>query len=62
MVFYITQKLVIPHYQQQGYDLGYNQASVEIISVINQQGEIPIIFNNTIIWVNLNQICRGQNG
>jgi len=40
-------------------EIGYNQGQSDFIIKINNDGLIPIINNQSINWININQLCEG---
>lgn len=44
-----------PKYQTQGAEIG----AANIINTINQNGQVPVVNNNTVQWIDINTICGG---
>lgn len=49
-IYILNDKIIRPIYQQQGINA--------VIININQRGEIPILNNETINWIPIQQICN----
>ena len=50
--YILDDKVIKPHYQEQGI--------AAVINQINSNGNIPIINNGTVQWIGLQQICQGS--
>lgn len=55
-IYILNDKVIRPHYYQEGYQAGVYDVIIEI----NQEGQIPITINETIEWINIVTICESR--